>query len=201
VDDLEPREEEEVRVSAAGRIAGQGTPPGGWPGRIVKVTPRRAHIRFGERGTTGVFDRRTQLIRFGNIACRFRAVAQAAIHARRSTALQTLPDAGIRLENPSQFPVEHAEALAVLATAITQPGGGSESAVTKSAIPAGASSPEFLGRLLSAASDAQADAIRDAAVKAGMLWRCACGWYNPEEAAQCEAGDPCRAPRPPRSAA
>jgi hypothetical protein len=199
VDDLEPGEE--VRVFAVGRTASQGMPPSGWPGRIVKVTPRRVHIRFGERGTTDIFDRRTQLIRFGNIACRFRTLPQAATDARRSTAIQILRDAGIWLENPSQCPVEHAEALAALATAITQPGGVSESAVTKSAIPASASHPEFLGRLLSAASDAQAEAIRDAAVKAGMLWRCACGWYNPEEAAHCEAGDPCRAPRPPRSTA
>lgn len=179
--------------------------PGGWPRRTVKVTPGRVHIRFGAHRTTGIFDRSTQLTRFGDIACRFRTLPQAAIdaqqHLNKDPPRKTLRDAGIRPENPSQFPVEHAETLAALATAITQPSGVSGSTVTRSAIRAGASHPEFPGRLLSAASDAKAEAIRDAAVNVGMLWRCACGRYNTEEAAHFEAGDPRRAPRPPRSTA
>ncbi|MDT0307237.1 hypothetical protein RM780_09705 [Streptomyces sp. DSM 44917] len=54
-----------------------------------------------------------------------------------------------------------------------------------------------LRELLEAADDGQQDAIRDAALAAGLLWRCpACQWDNPREAAHCQAGDPCRAPRP-----
>lgn len=108
--------------------------------------------------------------------------------------------AGVAPDPELDTPIGHVNVSALL-SGESQPQAACRPAVTRSAILAGASHPEFLGRLLSAASDAQAEAVRDAAVKAGMLWRCACGWYNPEEAAHCQAGDPCRAPRPPRSTA
>ncbi|WP_059007885.1 hypothetical protein [Streptomyces specialis] len=54
-----------------------------------------------------------------------------------------------------------------------------------------------LRELLDAADDHQQQAIRDAALAAGVLWRCpSCQWDNPREAAHCQAGDPCRAPKP-----
>jgi hypothetical protein len=95
---------------------------------------------------------------------------------------------------------ERAEALAE-AAALGQPRQVAERGIARSAPVVGAGQSEFLRRLLDAANDVQAEAIREAALTAGMLWRCAYGWYNPEDAPRCEAGDPCRAPRPRPDAA
>ncbi|MFI6029488.1 hypothetical protein [Amycolatopsis magusensis] len=40
--------------------------------------------------------------------------------------------------------------------------------------------------LFSVAKDHEADAIREVAVRAGLLQRCRCGWYNPPGAEQCQ---------------
>ncbi|MBT2393574.1 hypothetical protein J7E87_30220 [Streptomyces sp. ISL-1] len=62
---------------------------------------------------------------------------------------------------------------------------------------AGAPQPPLLDTLLSAADDGQREAIRAAALAAGVLWRCpVCQWDNPEAATCCEGPGPCRKPKP-----
>jgi len=116
---------------------------------------------------------------------------------RHGAAMEALREAGIRLADPSRFAVEQVEALAEVVATFGQLGGAAERTITRPDALGGMAQSEVLGRLLRAASDTQTEAIRDAAIAAGMLWQCACGWYNPEDATRCEAGDPCRAPRPP----
>lgn len=38
---------------------------------------------------------------------------------------------------------------------------------------------------------APVEIIDDAAIKAGILWRCVCGWVNPAGEPACTAGDGC----------
>lgn len=59
---------------------------------------------------------------------------------------------------------------------------------------------DLLTKLLDAADDRQEQAIREAALEAGVLWRCpTCQWDNPGEAACCEGPGPCRVPKPTKT--
>ncbi|NUK21653.1 hypothetical protein [Streptomyces lunaelactis] len=61
----------------------------------------------------------------------------------------------------------------------------------------GAPRPPLLDKLLNSADDGQKEAIRAAALAAGVLWLCpACRWENPGAATCCEGSAPCRAPKP-----
>jgi hypothetical protein len=52
--------------------------------------------------------------------------------------------------------------------------------------PADVHGEEVLDKLLAHATDAEKLAIRSAAVKAGLLWLCQCGDYNPGRAVVCQ---------------
>lgn len=41
-------------------------------------------------------------------------------------------------------------------------------------------------RLLQAATDAESEVIEAVAERAGIIWRCACLWRNPENVSICE---------------
>ncbi|SDD55131.1 hypothetical protein [Actinokineospora iranica] len=41
--------------------------------------------------------------------------------------------------------------------------------------------------LFSTANDHEADAIREVAIRAGLLQHCRCGWYNPADAERCQS--------------
>lgn len=56
--------------------------------------------------------------------------------------------------------------------------------------------PPLLDELLNAANEGQRVAIREAALAAGVLWHCPCGWDNPRAATCCEGPGPCRKPKP-----
>ncbi|MFJ5071273.1 hypothetical protein ACIQC7_33130 [Kitasatospora sp. NPDC088556] len=59
---------------------------------------------------------------------------------------------------------------------------------------------DLLSKLLNAVDDRQEQAIREAALAAGVLWRCpTCQWDNPGEATCCEGPGPCRVPKPKRT--
>jgi hypothetical protein len=59
---------------------------------------------------------------------------------------------------------------------------------------------ELLTRLLDAADDHQEQAIREAALAAGVLWHCpTCQWDNPGEATCCEGPGPCHVPKPKKT--
>ncbi|WP_331733220.1 hypothetical protein OG948_60425 (plasmid) [Embleya sp. NBC_00888] len=61
----------------------------------------------------------------------------------------------------------------------------------------GASERGLLAELLDAADDLQEQAIREAAIAAGVLWRCpTCRWDNPAQASRCEGPGACRVPKP-----
>ncbi|MFC8664018.1 hypothetical protein [Streptomyces sp. NPDC057199] len=61
----------------------------------------------------------------------------------------------------------------------------------------GAPLAPLLAELLDAADEGQRVAIREAALAAGVLWRCpVCGWDNPGAATCCEGPGPCRKPQP-----
>lgn len=56
---------------------------------------------------------------------------------------------------------------------------------------------DLLAELLDAADDVQEQAIRGAAIAAGVLWRCpTCRWDNPAEGSRCEGPGACRVPKP-----
>jgi hypothetical protein len=57
--------------------------------------------------------------------------------------------------------------------------------------------PTVLEALLASADSAQRDAICEAAVAAGFMWRCpTCRWPNPRAATCCEGPGGCRVPQP-----
>ncbi|BBC28721.1 hypothetical protein SGFS_000120 [Streptomyces graminofaciens] len=61
----------------------------------------------------------------------------------------------------------------------------------------GAPRPPLLDELLNAAEAGQREAIRAAALAAGILWHCrTCHWDNPGAAVCCEGPGPCRKPKP-----
>lgn len=113
---------QEVRVLPLGVTftPSQGAPPGGWPGRIVKITPRQVHITYGDRPLTDVFDRASQRIRYGGGARKFRTLPQMALDERRAAAMKVLREAGIRLERPPRFTTGQVEALAGVARAFRE---------------------------------------------------------------------------------
>ena len=52
---------------------------------------------------------------------------------------------------------------------------------------------EAISRLYDAADDYEASMIEDVAVRAGLVWKCACGWANRPKDRRC---DGCKAKRP-----
>ncbi|WP_344547388.1 hypothetical protein [Actinomadura fulvescens] len=57
----------------------------------------------------------------------------------------------------------------------------------------GRTADTVLCELLDSADEQQQQAIRDAAITAGLLWRCTCDWYNPGDRPRC---DSCASHRP-----
>jgi hypothetical protein len=101
----------EVRVLPVGMIRNRDAPRDGWPGKIVKVTPKQVHIEYGELPRTDVFDRASQWAVIREIGRKFRTLPQFAEDNRRSAALVTLRDAKIRVD-PRDFTLEQIESLA-----------------------------------------------------------------------------------------
>jgi hypothetical protein len=106
---------QEVRVLQVGIMYSEGAPPGGWPGHIVRVTPKQVHITYGDRPLTDIFDRASQRIRYGDVPRKFRTLPQLEDDARRAAAMRVLRGAGIRLEGPSRLTTGQVEALAEVA--------------------------------------------------------------------------------------
>lgn len=105
--------DQEVRVLPLGLIMNYGAPPGGWVGHITKITPKQVHIKYGD--ITDVFDRRSQRIRYGDIARKFRTLPQMEMDERRRAAGAILREHGIELSKRRNYSLEQVEALAEVA--------------------------------------------------------------------------------------
>jgi hypothetical protein len=106
--------DDEVRVFAVGVMLNRDAPVDGWPGRIVKITPKQVHIEYGDRPLLDIFDRKSQRLRCSEVARRFRTLPQVAFDNRWAAAMAPLRDAGIQLSRDREYAIEQIEALAEL---------------------------------------------------------------------------------------
>jgi hypothetical protein len=88
---------------------------------------------------------------------------------RHRAAMKVLREAGIRLEDPPRFAVEQVQALAEVVATFGQLGDAAEGNIARPGALAGMSQSEFLGRLLRAASDTQAEPRPPRAPEAASL--------------------------------
>lgn len=102
---------QEVRVLPIGLTYNQDAPPGGWVGRIVKITPKQVHIEYGDRPRTDVFSREHQTTSHAGIYRRFRTLPQVEEYDRSHAAMRVLRERNIKLD-PRDFTLEQVEALA-----------------------------------------------------------------------------------------
>jgi hypothetical protein len=115
--------DQEVRVFDSPYWAERsGMPPGGWVGRIIKITPKQVHIRYGEIGRVDVFAREGQRIASGDIWRKFRTLPQVEEDERWHAALHVLRQREIKLD-PRSFTIEQVEALAEVVKTFGKEGG------------------------------------------------------------------------------
>ena len=95
-----------------------GQPPGGWPGKVVKIGRKYVTVEYGSR--SDLFDKETGRLKDSHGHRRVETLEQVALEARQDRAIQTLRSHGIDLRRGHRLSLEQIEALAQLAATFAE---------------------------------------------------------------------------------